>query len=124
MTIVLDWETGLEGYRGAYTTHHSRISLSFFTSLFSSASSSSFFTIPLTDVYIPGACPTLCSLAGPSSANWTNVHSVTNLLKCDEPLLFDLKVQNQYNGRQSALTLRACIVEGEVNLAFSSQDVL
>jgi chitinase len=65
----------------------------------------------------------LCSHAGPSPANWTHIHSVSHLIKCDEPLLFDLNVQNDKDGPDSILTLRACMVEGDHGLVFSSQDV-
>lgn len=76
---------------------------------------------PTTDIYFPGACPALCSIAGPSPVNWTHIHLFSNLIKCDEPLLFDLNVQNQYDGPDSGFTARACMVD---SLAFTSQDVL
>ncbi|KAH8897253.1 glycoside hydrolase [Thozetella sp. PMI_491] len=70
---------------------------------------------PTTDVYFPGTCPSLCRHAGPSPANWTHIHSVSDLIKCDEPLLFDLNVQNDNEASDS--------IEND-SLAFSSPDVL
>ncbi|OBT38806.1 hypothetical protein VE00_11107 [Pseudogymnoascus sp. WSF 3629] len=104
----------------AISTAFSLLALASFTSPVIADSTS----ITTSDIYFPGDCPALCSQAGPNPANWTHIHSVSDLISCDETVLFDLNVQNDINGPESILTLRACVAEGDHSFEFSSQDVL
>lgn len=50
-------------------------------------------------------CPKLCDVVGSNPTNWTHIHDQADLSKCDQPLLFDLNVQNAY---ARYTTIRTC----------------
>ncbi|KAB8218928.1 hypothetical protein BDV33DRAFT_192403 [Aspergillus novoparasiticus] len=69
-------------------------------------------------------CPSLCAHAGPSPANWTNIHHVRNLESCDETVLFGLNIHNSVADPNAILTIRACVAsEGQTYEAAASPDV-
>ncbi|KAM0492096.1 hypothetical protein ACHAQF_007107 [Verticillium nonalfalfae] len=56
----------------------------------------------------PDNCPQRCSEVGPDPSNWTRVRHLEALSYCDEPLLFDINVQNDLSGENAAIPVRAC----------------
>lgn len=39
-------------------------------------------------------CPKTCADVGHDPGNWTQIHGIEELLQCEQPLLFDLNIQN------------------------------
>ncbi|KAE8327990.1 hypothetical protein BDV39DRAFT_214550 [Aspergillus sergii] len=69
-------------------------------------------------------CPSLCAHAGPSPANWTNIHHVRNLESCDQTVLFGLNIHNSVADPKTILTIRACVAsESQTYEAAASPDV-
>ncbi|GMG12673.1 hypothetical protein AFCA_006767 [Aspergillus flavus] len=69
-------------------------------------------------------CPSLCAHAGPSPANWTNIHHVRNLESCDQTVLFGLNIHNSVTDPNTILTIRACVAShGQTYEAAASPDV-
>jgi hypothetical protein len=56
----------------------------------------------------PDPCPKPCSEVGPDPINWTRIPRLDALEYCDEPLLFEINVQNDLNGDGAKVPLRAC----------------
>lgn len=56
----------------------------------------------------PDPCPKACSEVGPDPINWTRIPRIDALEYCDEPLLFEINVQNDLNGEGAKVPLRAC----------------
>ncbi|KAF5018003.1 hypothetical protein F66182_10029 [Fusarium sp. NRRL 66182] len=56
---------------------------------------------PLTE-----GCPQPCGIAGADPANWTQIHSLEELSRCEQPMLFALNVENTYS---DAATLYTCV---------------
>lgn len=56
----------------------------------------------------PDPCPKACSEVGPDPINWTRIPRIDGLEYCDEPLLFEINVQNDLNGEGAKAPLRAC----------------
>ena len=54
-------------------------------------------------------CPGECSQLGLNSSNWTHIHRVDSLARCNEPLLFDLNVQNIVSDPETTVTIRTCL---------------
>ncbi|KAK2782279.1 hypothetical protein FQN53_000095 [Emmonsiellopsis sp. PD_33] len=71
----------------------------------------------------PDSCPSKCSSLGPDPAGWNRIHRVAHLALCDEPLLFDVNVQNLVSDPNTQITIRACSREnGEVSPALRARD--
>ncbi|KAF7157662.1 hypothetical protein CNMCM5623_002036 [Aspergillus felis] len=69
-------------------------------------------------------CPSLCADAGPSPANWTNIHHLRNLESCDQTVLFGFNIQNSVADPNTILTIRACVASpGQTYEAAASPDV-
>jgi hypothetical protein len=69
-------------------------------------------------------CPTLCADAGPSAANWTNIHHLRDLESCDQTVLFGLNIHNSVADPNTILTIRACVASQEQTYeAAASPDV-
>ncbi|KAE8404906.1 hypothetical protein BDV37DRAFT_293585 [Aspergillus pseudonomiae] len=69
-------------------------------------------------------CPSLCADAGPSPANWTNIHHLRNLESCDQTVLFGLNIHNSVADPNTILTIRACVAsQGQTYEAAASPDV-
>lgn len=62
---------------------------------------------PLTD-----GCPQECSAVGYDTAKWTQVHSYSELARCDLPLLFGLNVANTPS---EFSTIQTCVVQSSVS---------
>ncbi|KAH3015121.1 hypothetical protein KXW60_007897 [Aspergillus fumigatus] len=54
-------------------------------------------------------CPRLCADAGPSPANWTHLHHLRNLERCDQTVLFGMNVHSSVADPNTILTIRACV---------------
>ncbi|QGA13088.1 hypothetical protein EYB26_000733 [Talaromyces marneffei] len=57
----------------------------------------------------PDDCPSLCADAGPSPANWTNLHHLSNLESCNQTVLFGFNIHNSVVDPDTILTIRACV---------------
>ncbi|KAE8385657.1 hypothetical protein BDV23DRAFT_190665 [Aspergillus alliaceus] len=69
-------------------------------------------------------CPSLCADAGPSPANWTNIHHLRYLESCDQTVLFGFNIQNSVADPNIILTIRACVAsQGQTYKAAASPDV-
>ncbi|RHZ55467.1 hypothetical protein CDV55_101207 [Aspergillus turcosus] len=69
-------------------------------------------------------CPSLCADAGPSAANWTNIHHLRDLESCDKTVLFGLNIQNSVADPNTILTIPACVAsQGQTYEAAASPDV-
>jgi len=69
-------------------------------------------------------CPSLCVDAGPSAANWTNIHQLRDLASCNQTVLFDVNIQNPIADPNTILTIRACTAtSGQTYEAALSPDV-
>ncbi|POR39606.1 Uncharacterized protein TPAR_00202 [Tolypocladium paradoxum] len=55
----------------------------------------------------PDRCPLPCSEVGPHPGSWTRIPRLSALEYCDEPLLFDVNVQNDV-GDGARVPIRAC----------------
>jgi chitinase len=53
-------------------------------------------------------CPVPCSISGKDPRNWTDLHGVTALERCNEPVLFDTAVWTYVNDPLIPITLRSC----------------
>jgi chitinase len=71
---------------------------------------------PLSEAYqSPGRpCPIPCNVAGNSPSNWTDLHGVTALKRCKEPVLFDTALFTPIDDPVAPLTLRSCTASGNV----------
>ncbi|KAF4980848.1 hypothetical protein FZEAL_3246 [Fusarium zealandicum] len=58
-------------------------------------------------------CPAKCSITGSNPLNWTHLHGVPALDRCDEPMLFDMMLSTQLDDPQRHITLRACTASEE-----------
>ncbi|KAF2261554.1 glycoside hydrolase [Lojkania enalia] len=59
-------------------------------------------------------CPIPCSIAGNNPSNWSDLHGVPALKRCDETVLFDTAIFTPINDPDSPLTLRTCTTSNEV----------
>ncbi|KAE8140449.1 hypothetical protein BDV38DRAFT_18327 [Aspergillus pseudotamarii] len=70
------------------------------------------------------SCPSLCADAGPTTANWTNIHHLRNLESCDQTVLFGLNIHNSVADPNTILTIHACVAsQGQTYEAATSPDV-
>lgn len=65
-------------------------------------------------------CPQLCSAVGPDLTNWTHIHAQADLVRCEQPILFDLGIHNEYSIHS---TIRACAASTE-NIQIKSADLI
>lgn len=56
----------------------------------------------------PDHCPVSCASAGSDPAKWDHLHRVSDVSRCDQPLLFDLNVQNSVSDANTIVTIRTC----------------
>lgn len=56
----------------------------------------------------PDPCPKACSEVGPDPSNWTRIPRLDALEYCDEPLVFEINVQNDLTGEGAKAPFRAC----------------
>lgn len=56
----------------------------------------------------PDNCPSQCAQVGSNPVNWTSLHHVEDLSKCDERMLFTFNVQNMLTDPDTQVSLRAC----------------
>ncbi|KAH8882398.1 glycoside hydrolase, partial [Thozetella sp. PMI_491] len=55
-------------------------------------------------------CPNNCSTLGDSPSNWTYVRNWDRLRACEQPVLFDMSIYNNFSDADSHTTIRACAV--------------
>ena len=57
----------------------------------------------------PDRCPAKCSRLGPDPSKWPHIHRLSDFEGChDQPLLFDLNVQNLVDDPRTQITIRTC----------------
>ncbi|KAF2728110.1 hypothetical protein EJ04DRAFT_528905 [Polyplosphaeria fusca] len=62
----------------------------------------------------PGSpCTTPCSISGSDPANWTDLHGLTALKRCNEPVLFDTALWADVEDAHAGITLRSCTASNQ-----------
>ncbi|KFX94292.1 hypothetical protein V490_04414 [Pseudogymnoascus sp. VKM F-3557] len=68
-------------------------------------------------------CPAPCAKLGPSSSDWMQFHRLRDLERCQQPMLFNLNVQNLVSDPNTQISIRACSLPSTEDPALPSPEV-